>query len=112
MAPLLRPRASLPKDKFASYFAPLQSQFYVSNTTGRGAPTSIVRTIAWNPLGNLVATGSSDKTLRVCECLLQSPGYLQPSLTTDKGIRKSQMRASQPSSRDMLLPFKRWHLTL
>ncbi|KAB5580808.1 WD40-repeat-containing domain protein [Coniochaeta sp. 2T2.1] len=65
MAPLLRPRASLQKDKFAPYFAPLQSQFYVSNTSGRGAPTSIVRTIAWNPLGNLVATGSSDKTLRV-----------------------------------------------
>jgi hypothetical protein len=28
---------------------------------------SRLRTIAWNPLGNLVATGSVDKTLRVCE---------------------------------------------
>lgn len=25
-----------------------------------------LRAIAWNPLGTLVATGSADKTLRVC----------------------------------------------
>jgi WD40 repeat protein len=29
-----------------------------------------LRSIAWNPLGSLVATGSSDKTLRVCELFL------------------------------------------
>lgn len=28
-----------------------------------------LRSIAWNPLGTLVATGASDKTLRVCESL-------------------------------------------
>ncbi|KAH8905533.1 WD domain-containing protein [Coniochaeta sp. PMI_546] len=66
MAPLLRPRASLQKDKFAAYFAPLKSQFYSDPaSSGRGSSSSVIRSIAWNPLGNLVATGSSDKTLRV-----------------------------------------------
>jgi THO complex subunit 3 len=73
MAPLLRPRASLQKDKFAAYFAPLKSQFYSDPaSSGRGSSSSVIRSIAWNPLGNLVATGSSDKTLRVCKC---SPAF-------------------------------------
>lgn len=29
--------------------------------------TSRLRAIAWNPPGSLIATGSSDRTLRVCE---------------------------------------------
>lgn len=67
--PLLRPRIGLPKEKFSPYFTPLKSQFYVDSTSsGRGSSSTTIRTIAWNPLGNLVATGSSDKTLRVCKC--------------------------------------------
>jgi len=78
MAPLLRPRASLHKDKFAPYFIPLKSQFYVDSTSsGRGSSSSVIRSIAWNPLGNLVATGSSDKTLRVCEC---RPAFLHADI--------------------------------
>lgn len=26
-----------------------------------------IRSIAWNPFGNLIATGAADKTLRVCK---------------------------------------------
>lgn len=26
-----------------------------------------IRSIGWNPFGNLIATGAADKTLRVCE---------------------------------------------
>ncbi|GAB0132360.1 hypothetical protein EsDP_00000800 [Epichloe bromicola] len=51
MAPVLRARQSLSKDRFSSYFSSLRSQ--------------PLRAIAWNPLGNLIATGSMDKTLRV-----------------------------------------------
>lgn len=37
---------------------------------GGGTDLGRLRAIAWNPLGNLVATGSMDKTLRVCEFLI------------------------------------------
>ncbi|KAK0730607.1 WD40-repeat-containing domain protein [Lasiosphaeris hirsuta] len=69
MAPLLRPRYSLPKDKFSAYFGSLKSQAYVdTGATSRGLPNTNqhgLRSIAWNPLGTLVATGAADKTLRV-----------------------------------------------
>ncbi|EGZ77732.1 WD40 repeat-like protein [Neurospora tetrasperma FGSC 2509] len=68
MAPLLRPRYSLPKEKFSAYFGPLKSQSYNDTTSGpRGGGGShhSLSTIAWNPLGTLIATGAVDKTLRV-----------------------------------------------
>ncbi|KND90459.1 THO complex subunit 3 [Tolypocladium ophioglossoides CBS 100239] len=65
MAPVLRPRQSLPKDRFSAYFANLKSQPYADPNSSRGAGTHSIRSIAWNPLGTLVATGSADKTLRV-----------------------------------------------
>ncbi|KAK4131951.1 WD40 repeat-containing protein [Trichocladium antarcticum] len=66
MAPSIRPKYSrVPKEKFASYFAPLSSQPYIEPVPRNGlGPHHSPRSIAWNPLGSLVATGS-DKTLRV-----------------------------------------------
>ncbi|KAK4192643.1 WD40-repeat-containing domain protein [Podospora australis] len=65
MAPPVRTRQSLSKDRFVSYFAPLRSQVYSDSTPRGGTGGHSIRTIAWNPLGSLVATGSSDRTLRV-----------------------------------------------
>ncbi|PHH68829.1 hypothetical protein CDD80_7209 [Ophiocordyceps camponoti-rufipedis] len=65
MAPVLRPRQSLAKDRFSAYFANLKSQPYPDPNSSRGAGSHSIRCMAWNPLGTLVATGSIDKTLRV-----------------------------------------------
>lgn len=65
MAPVLRARQSLPKDRFSGYFANLKSQPYTDPNSSRGAGSHSIRSIAWNPLGTLVATSSIDKTLRV-----------------------------------------------
>ncbi|KAK3941864.1 THO complex subunit 3 [Diplogelasinospora grovesii] len=67
MAPPPRARSLLPKDKFSPYFTPLKSQPYHdpgSGSRGGGSHHSL-RSIAWNPLGSLVATGAADKTIRV-----------------------------------------------
>ncbi|KEZ41809.1 hypothetical protein SAPIO_CDS6803 [Scedosporium apiospermum] len=67
MAPVLRPRQSLSKDKFSAYFGNLKSTTYhdPSSTRGGGVMSHSLRSISWNPLGTLVATGAADKTLRV-----------------------------------------------
>ncbi|KAL2137089.1 hypothetical protein VTI74DRAFT_9695 [Chaetomium olivicolor] len=67
MAPTIRPRYSrIPKERFSAYFTPLKSQPYNESTSRGGAGSHhSLRCIAWNPLGSLVATGASDKTLRV-----------------------------------------------
>lgn len=65
MPPPVRNRQSLSKDKFAGYFAPLKSQTYHESTQSRGGGVGSIRSIAWNPVGSLVATGSADRTLRV-----------------------------------------------
>ncbi|KAH7326672.1 WD40-repeat-containing domain protein [Stachybotrys elegans] len=65
MAPVLRARQSLSKDRFSGYFANLRSQPYNDPNTSRGGSSHSLRSIAWNPLGTLIATGSVDKTLRV-----------------------------------------------
>lgn len=66
MAPVLRPRQSLSKERFPTYFGSLRSQPYSDPNSSRapGANNNL-RCIAWNPLGTLIATGSSNKTLRV-----------------------------------------------
>ncbi|EGS23333.1 WD40 repeat-containing protein [Thermochaetoides thermophila DSM 1495] len=65
MAPPVRSRYSrIPKEKFSAYFGPLKSQPY-NDSTSRGGSHHSLRTLAWNPLGTLIATGASDKTLRV-----------------------------------------------
>ncbi|KOS20817.1 THO complex subunit 3 [Escovopsis weberi] len=57
MAPILRPRVSLPKDKFAEYWGGLRSQPYTDPNASRAAGPF--------QYGTLIATGSVDKTLRV-----------------------------------------------
>ncbi|KAK2073655.1 hypothetical protein P8C59_007920 [Phyllachora maydis] len=66
MAPaqLLRPGQGLAKDKFSPYFTGRASQSY-SDTNARATSLHHIRTIAWNPVSTLVATGAADKTLRV-----------------------------------------------
>ncbi|KEY67491.1 hypothetical protein S7711_02411 [Stachybotrys chartarum IBT 7711] len=65
MAPVLRARQSLSKERFSAYLGNLRSQPYSDSNTSRGANSHSLRSIAWNPLGTLIATGSADKTLRV-----------------------------------------------
>ncbi|KAJ9157519.1 Tho complex subunit 3 [Pleurostoma richardsiae] len=65
MAPLLKPRQGLNKERFSSYFEPLKSVSYHDPASNRGAQSHNIRSIDWNPLGNLIATGAADKTLRV-----------------------------------------------
>lgn len=83
MAPTT-PRKSVPKDRFPTLFATLKTQtYYDPSTRGPGSHTfvtptphstinvltthqsSSIRTIAWNPTGHLIATGSVDRTLRI-----------------------------------------------
>ncbi|CAH0019398.1 unnamed protein product [Clonostachys rhizophaga] len=64
MAPLLRPRQSLSAERFSPYFTNLKSQPY-NDPNSRTGGSNNLRSIAWNPVGTLVATGSTDKTLRV-----------------------------------------------
>lgn len=81
-----RTRLSLSKERFPAFLTNLKSQpYHDPSSSSRGhtygpcpwtVPVDILtcnanypyrlRSIAWNPLGTLVATGSSDKTLRVC----------------------------------------------
>ncbi|OAA53759.1 WD repeat-containing protein [Niveomyces insectorum RCEF 264] len=78
MAPLMmRARERLSKDRFSGYFSALRSQAYQDPSASRalayhdpavekGESTLLgVRSISWNPLSTLVATGSSDRSVRV-----------------------------------------------
>ncbi|KAI3554752.1 WD domain-containing protein [Colletotrichum abscissum] len=58
-----RTRLSLSKERFPAFLTNLKSQPYHDPSSSSRGHT--LRSIAWNPLGTLVATGSSDKTLRV-----------------------------------------------
>ncbi|KAL8755645.1 MAG: hypothetical protein Q9184_004738 [Pyrenodesmia sp. 2 TL-2023] len=57
-------RKSVPKDRFPTVFATLKTQTYHDPST-RGPGSHTIRTIAWNPTGHLIATGSADRTLRI-----------------------------------------------
>ncbi|KAI9761384.1 MAG: Tripartite DNA replication factor [Chaenotheca gracillima] len=63
MAPLPA-RRSVSKDRFSSLFSTLKTQTY-HDPSSRGPGSHSIRTIAWNPLGHLIATGSADRTLRI-----------------------------------------------
>ncbi|EKD12047.1 uncharacterized protein L3040_003175 [Drepanopeziza brunnea f. sp. 'multigermtubi'] len=58
-----RQRANISKDKFSAYFSNLRTTPY-HDPSSRGSGSHGIRSIAWNPLGTLVAT-CADKTLRV-----------------------------------------------
>ncbi|CZR60898.1 probable THO complex subunit 3 [Phialocephala subalpina] len=66
MAPIqLRPRQSVAKERFAILFGAQKTVSYHDPQASRGAGNHGLRSIAWNPLGTLIATGSADRTLRV-----------------------------------------------
>ncbi|GKZ68195.1 hypothetical protein AnigIFM60653_007027 [Aspergillus niger] len=57
-------RNLLPKDRFGLAFGGLKTQNY-HDPAARGPGSHTIRTIAWNPTGQLIATGSADRTLRI-----------------------------------------------
>lgn len=58
------PRRPIAKDRFAALFPTLKVQTY-HDPAARGPGSHTIRTIAWNPTGHLIATGSADRTLRI-----------------------------------------------
>lgn len=69
--PILPPRArALTRSSFSAFITKLRTTAYSDLPGGRAAPSLAsvshnLRTIAWSPLGNLVATGAGDRTLRI-----------------------------------------------
>ncbi|RKF63352.1 putative WD repeat-containing protein C18B5.10c [Erysiphe neolycopersici] len=67
MAPLPRQRlsSSIGKGNFSAYLSNLKTQSYHEPTGSRMSVSNSIRSIAWNPLGTLIATGALDGTIRV-----------------------------------------------
>ncbi|KAF4767829.1 hypothetical protein HAV15_002903 [Penicillium sp. str.  len=63
MAPASR-RELLHKDHFAFVFGSVKTQNYL-DPVSKGPGSHTIRTLAWNPTGQLIATGSADRTLRI-----------------------------------------------
>ncbi|KAJ6048580.1 uncharacterized protein N7446_011263 [Penicillium canescens] len=63
MAPPPR-RDPLHKDHFAFVFGSAKTQNYY-DPAAKGPGSHTIRTLAWNPTGQLIATGSADRTLRI-----------------------------------------------
>ncbi|KLJ08229.1 hypothetical protein EMPG_16351 [Blastomyces silverae] len=57
-------RRMVPKDRFGQWFGSLKVQSYY-DPAARGPGSHTIRTLAWNPTGSLIATGSVDRTLRI-----------------------------------------------
>ncbi|TVY94395.1 THO complex subunit [Lachnellula willkommii] len=64
MAPPFRHRGSISKERFSTFASTLRTQAY-HDPSARGVNSHSLRSIAWNPLGTLIAAGAADKTLRV-----------------------------------------------
>ncbi|OQE43242.1 hypothetical protein PENCOP_c003G04506 [Penicillium coprophilum] len=63
MAPAPR-RELLHKDHFSFVFDNVKTQNYL-DPVSKGPGSHTIRTLAWNPTGQLIATGSADRTLRI-----------------------------------------------
>ncbi|PLB46751.1 WD repeat-containing protein [Aspergillus steynii IBT 23096] len=70
-------RNLLPKDRFAYSFGGLKTQSY-HDPLSRAPGSHTIRTIAWNPTGQLIATGSANRTLRIW-----NPERAQAKYSTD-----------------------------
>ncbi|KAJ5640527.1 hypothetical protein N7528_000152 [Penicillium herquei] len=57
-------RDILAKEHFAHAFGSAKTQTY-QDPAVKGPGSHTIRTLAWNPAGSLIATGSADKTLRI-----------------------------------------------
>jgi THO complex subunit 3 len=73
-ASFLEKRKPCSPDRFPLLFTKQRTTAYLDNVTPAGKPvvgsslsnpSSYIRTLAWNPVGSLVATGSGDRKLRV-----------------------------------------------
>ncbi|KAL1958607.1 hypothetical protein VTO42DRAFT_4204 [Malbranchea cinnamomea] len=58
------PSRLLPKDRFSQIFGSQKTQAY-TDPSARGPGSHSIRTLAWNPTGLLIATGSANRTLRI-----------------------------------------------
>ncbi|KAF2452400.1 WD40-repeat-containing domain protein [Lineolata rhizophorae] len=56
---------SLPKAAFAPVFAKQKTTTYSDLPPQRVTSAHALRSVAWNPLGTLIATGAGDRTLRI-----------------------------------------------
>ncbi|EGY18499.1 hypothetical protein VD0002_g8835 [Verticillium dahliae] len=68
MAPLSRPKTSLPRERFTTYLKDIKIQTYQDPSFGSSSRNSgssrSIWSISWNPTGSLIATGA-DRILRV-----------------------------------------------
>lgn len=58
------PRRNVPKNDFPKFFAGLKTQQF-ADSQPRNAPSVTHRTIAWNNVGALIATGATDRIIRI-----------------------------------------------
>ncbi|KAL1996605.1 hypothetical protein VTN49DRAFT_7470 [Thermomyces lanuginosus] len=57
-------RRFIHKDRFGYVFGLLRTQSYL-DPAARGPGSHTIRTLAWNPTGQLIATGAADRTIRI-----------------------------------------------
>ncbi|KAL4943343.1 hypothetical protein BDV06DRAFT_234753 [Aspergillus oleicola] len=74
MAPPPSRRNLIAKERFSFAFGSLRTQSY-HDPAAKGPGSHTIRTIAWNPTGQLIATGSVDRTLRIWNPERSHPKY-------------------------------------
>ena len=55
----------IPKPAFSQHFSKYKTTTYNESTSNQRGSNLYIRTLAWSPLGTLIATGAADRTLRV-----------------------------------------------
>ncbi|OJJ05689.1 hypothetical protein ASPVEDRAFT_64675 [Aspergillus versicolor CBS 583.65] len=80
-------RNLLPKERFSFTFGSLRTQSY-HDPAAKGPGSHTIRSIAWNPTGQLVATGSADRTLRIWNPERSQPRYSTELRGHTAGIEK------------------------
>ncbi|KAF2094877.1 WD40 repeat-like protein [Rhizodiscina lignyota] len=67
MAPQSRTQRMVGRSAFVPYFSKLKTTTYsdIAPSTRTANPLHSIKTLAWSPLGNFIATGAGDKTLRI-----------------------------------------------
>lgn len=58
------PRKPIPRNDFPKYFSNLRTQTY-TDSPNRNAASTVHRALSWNTSGTLLATGATDKTIRI-----------------------------------------------
>lgn len=89
--------------------------FLASNAANPTLEKYSIRTINWNPFGNLIATGAADKTLRVCKScplILNSQSHHLLTRSLSQGTLSGLLSAFPLSSRVTTHPSKKLPSTL